>query len=329
MINLNRNELFQALLNACQRHTDALLYVEGGNPYRLSLNGSHVTIFVGNVHFASRSDPDEFRIQCPGDLPSSLSAREAKGDTVCILGYYAGLDVYSAWEPRVFLQRNPMTQRFSIYTRLSKIELASKTGFSKYVDTDGQVVLMFRSEFLGLYIENASFVHLATEKALASIAEAFGSTKIGSNLSRRVTVAKKRIRVTHTQYARSPHFRAAVLSAYRQQCAMCGLQLDLVEAAHIVPHAHAEGSDSVGNGLALCALHHNSFDKGLTFVDKDFLVQINEDRVEYLDRLNLTHGLGRFTRTLRRVLALPDDAADYPLTDNLVLGNRLRGIGIH
>ena len=144
---------------------------------------------------------------------------------------------------------------------------------------------MFRSEFLGLYIENASFVHLATEKALASIAEAFGSTRKGSSLSRRVTVAKKRIRITHTQYARSPHFRAAVLSAYRQQCAMCGLQLDLVEAAHIVPHAHAEGSDTVGNGLALCALHHNSFDKGLTFVDKDFSVQINEDRVEYLGTL--------------------------------------------
>ena len=328
MITLRRTELFHALMDACQQSTSAVLYLEGQNPYRLSFNGTRATVFIGNLHFAARSDADEWRIQCPGDLPRLLETNQASGDIVCILGYHADLGVFSAWDPSVFLHRNPMTQRFSLYTRLSSVQRARTAGFAKYVDTDQHSVLLFRSEYLGVYVENVTVIHRATDKTLRTIARVYDSTRPGSRPSRRITVARKRIKVTRSQFARSPRFRKVVLSAYGHRCAVCGLQMELVEAAHIVPHAHRQGKDVVENGLALCALHHKSFDQGLIFADHDYSIQTNDDRIEYLAKKNLVHGLTQFTRGLRSSLSLPKDVRQYPQTDNIILGNQLRGIGV-
>ena len=325
---LSPGALFQALMEACQRYTQAVLYVDGSNPYRLSINGITTTIVLNNIHFAQRSDEDEFRIQCRGHHLKALAERKATGDGVCIIGYYADLNVFSAWDPNRFLSRNPLANRFSLYTRLSKIECANQNGIARWVDSQGQSVLMFRSEYLGMYIENSDFIHRASDKRLKAITDVVGATKLGDQLSRRLTVAKRRIQVTHSQYARSPRFRSAVLSAYGHRCAMCSVQLDLLEAAHIVPHSHPEGSDEIGNGLSLCALHHKAFDSGLVYIDPDYSVLMNDDRVELLKMRKEIGGLQRYKRVLHPTLVLPDEEFQYPSKTNISLANRLRGIGV-
>ena len=66
---------------------------------------------------------------------------------------------------------------------------------------------------------------------------------------------------------RDPRFRHVVLRAYERRCAVCGFDVrlddDLVglDAAHIRWHS-AGGPDEVRNGLALCILHHRTFDRG-------------------------------------------------------------------
>ncbi len=66
---------------------------------------------------------------------------------------------------------------------------------------------------------------------------------------------------------RDPRFRHAVLRAYERRCAVCDFDVrlddDLVglDAAHIRWHS-AGGPDQVRNGLALCILHHRTFDRG-------------------------------------------------------------------
>ena len=66
---------------------------------------------------------------------------------------------------------------------------------------------------------------------------------------------------------RDANFRHAVLTAYERRCAVCDFDIriddDLVglDAAHIRWHA-AGGPDDVRNGLALCILHHRTFDCG-------------------------------------------------------------------
>jgi putative restriction endonuclease len=54
-------------------------------------------------------------------------------------------------------------------------------------------------------------------------------------------------------------FRARVLHAYREQCAICRLNLtDLLDAAHIVGDREEMGEPHIPNGLSLCKLPHRT-----------------------------------------------------------------------
>ena len=79
--------------------------------------------------------------------------------------------------------------------------------------------------------------------------------------------------------ARDRGFREVVLRAYRNRCAICELDVRVdeqpigLEAAHIKWHS-ARGPAQVGNGMALCVLHHKFFDSGLFTVLSDFTVVV-------------------------------------------------------
>lgn len=81
-------------------------------------------------------------------------------------------------------------------------------------------------------------------------------------------------RMAATKARRDPDFRRAVLRAYEYRCAMCGWdgQLETVaigiDAAHVRWWAYG-GPDELTNGLALCALHHRAFDRGVVGVGLD------------------------------------------------------------
>ena len=76
---LNKTDLFHSLFDAFRQHTDSVYFVDGANPYRFFFKGKFVTVFVGNFHFAGRTDRDEYRIQCPGDLPATLGDSKLRG----------------------------------------------------------------------------------------------------------------------------------------------------------------------------------------------------------------------------------------------------------
>ncbi|WP_424226356.1 HNH endonuclease [Brooklawnia sp.] len=58
-------------------------------------------------------------------------------------------------------------------------------------------------------------------------------------------------------------FRRLLLGSDSPECAICGIDLvEVLEAAHLVPHARG-GSASSDNGRLLCANHHRAYDAGL------------------------------------------------------------------
>lgn len=81
--------------------------------------------------------------------------------------------------------------------------------------------------------------------------------------------------------ARNPEFRMRILRAYEGRCAVCGLDLRLdgaavaIEAAHIQWHC-AGGPDRESNGLALCTLHHKTFDRGAFTLDNGRVLRLSE-----------------------------------------------------
>jgi putative restriction endonuclease len=87
-------------------------------------------------------------------------------------------------------------------------------------------------------------------------------------------------------------FRERVLTAYRQQCALCRLKHGvLLDAAHIVPDSDPEGEPVTSNGIALCKLHHAAFDKHFLGIRPDYVVEIRRDLLEEIDGPMLKHGL--------------------------------------
>lgn len=90
-----------------------------------------------------------------------------------------------------------------------------------------------------------------------------------------------------------PVFRAQVIAAYDQRCAVCRLKYpSLLDAAHILRDGHPRGDPVVENGLALCKIHHAAFDQNLIGVQPDKLVvEVRRDVREDNDGPMLLHGL--------------------------------------
>ncbi len=80
-------------------------------------------------------------------------------------------------------------------------------------------------------------------------------------------------------------FRAALMSAYNEQCCITGLSVPaLLVASHIVPWSVDEQNRvNPRNGLLLSALHDKAFDAGLIAVDDDMIVRVSQSQAERRD----------------------------------------------
>jgi putative restriction endonuclease len=79
---------------------------------------------------------------------------------------------------------------------------------------------------------------------------------------------------------RDPGWRDLVLRAWDRQCSFCGYDGQLLGATVGIDAAHVrwfafEGPDSADNGLALCALHHKLFDRGVLGLDHEHRIRIS------------------------------------------------------
>ena len=97
--------------------------------------------------------------------------------------------------------------------------------------------------------------------------EVLEATSIPVGRSAAIEAMDDRELFTSRRRPRDPAFRNKVLAAYRSQCAVCEFAVQrrnqplALEAAHIKWH-EAKGPAEVENGLALCTLHHDLFDRG-------------------------------------------------------------------
>jgi putative restriction endonuclease len=110
-----------------------------------------------------------------------------------------------------------------------------------------------------------------------------------------------------------PVFRAQVLAAYRNRCAMCHLRhSELLDAAHI--RADADGGEpTVTNGIAMCKIHHAAFDYDFMGVRPDLRLELRSDMLREIDGPTLQYALqglhGRMIDLPSRRAARPDRVA--------------------
>jgi putative restriction endonuclease len=83
-----------------------------------------------------------------------------------------------------------------------------------------------------------------------------------------------------TRRRRDPNWRETIIQAWDRQCAFCGFDGQLYGACVGIDAAHVrwfalDGPDDLDNGLALCALHHKLFDRGVLGVDLDLRIHVS------------------------------------------------------
>jgi len=90
-------------------------------------------------------------------------------------------------------------------------------------------------------------------------------------------VERARVEATGTRLKRAMGFSKRVLDQFGHRCAICQIQLSILEGAHIIPVHDPKGSDEVWNGLALCRNHHCLFDRRILLIDSKTIVRADEE----------------------------------------------------
>ena len=114
--------------------------------------------------------------------------------------------------------------------------------------------------------------------------------------------------------------------AYNATCAVTGVQLRLVDAAHILPVGAEGSSDATANGLCLSATFHRAFDSALIFLDEAYAMRLNARRAEELRNEGLVAGLEQITAHLDRRIVLPHETRNWPDLEMIRRANAYRQI---
>lgn len=121
-------------------------------------------------------------------------------------------------------------------------------------------------------------------------------------------------RVVKTRY-HQPIFRARVIHAYQERCAVCRLPFtELLDAAHIRPDSQG-GSAKISNGLSLCKIHHGAYDSNIIGISPSYTIHVKESVLATFDGPTLQHSIKEMNgEALRQI---PTSKAQQPDRDLL------------
>jgi putative restriction endonuclease len=298
------------------------------HPFRLKIYNDkesyNIRIYIWNLtHGGGAARPaDEYRIQITG---VDRFEAEVGGKTI-ILGWWEEGNVFAGFD----FNKHTSNLGFSpsIQIREAALRKAYINGFSPWTKENQETAIAFRPDFFVEYVRNLESLHSFGEskndfEALENIAEKpneINDTILNSiSTPRRLTVANV------TKKVRDNGFKARVLTAYSQKCAFCGLQLKLVDAAHILPVSYSGSTDETCNGISMCALHHRAFDRSLVTINEEYQIIHNDRKLEKLVAIKLNGGAEDFVKYLRPFIILPPALNDRPHIDYIKKANEIRG----
>jgi len=237
--------------------------------------------------------------------------------------------VWAFWDPRRhsrFSARSP-----SLQTKSEVLQAAYHDGIAtqtKPAHEGTEVVVAVRPDALLWYVQEGEPIHDAgtVPAEVRDLVDASPEEERGLiENSATPEEAARRYDLTQIMRAfRDARFRPAVLRAYAYRCAVCGVALKLVDAAHIVPVSHPQGNDEVPNGMALCRLHHGAYDTGLLGVRSDYRIIVNTAAAKRLAEVNLDAGLQFFKNGLPAQITLPAVEEMHPDSRKLRMGMEVR-----
>jgi len=323
---LDIKDLRYLLIDNLKLYSDFSFFVDGNNPYHFMVNKRSIHIYIRNTHSSGtgRKNRDECRIQI-GKSKTFLSALNAR-ELVFFLGYSDDHGTFTAWNPLLLKKRINKNQTISVYSRFSVQKKAKEQGIAIYKDNNGQKIISFRPEYLGLYLENFPEMHQSSEESLLNLIQQSDKLEETKERGKDIVIDDEKFILTKQRQIRDPRFRKKIYLAYRNRCAFSGIQLDLIEAAHIIPHAHKLSTDEIINGICLSPLHHKAYDAGLIYINEEYNIKINNDKVQYLEKIGKDGGLKKFSDLQYATMLLPKINSHKPSKKYIKIANKIRGI---
>lgn len=326
MLTHDKEALLDIFKNALRATGWQLIFLNDEHPVRVRLARDHdhidAWVHIWNLSSGGRSTsrPFERRVQVTniGDR-----FRATRGVRTLILGWSAETNVFAAFDYKY--HSGHIGSSASLQTDLMALEAAVRDGIGVYAKKTGELSIAVRPEMLGIYLEEMDALHSsgvddATLEALRQMAASPLDISPEDIPSTRRRVMAKTLKLL-----RDHRFSRNVLEAYGHRCAFCEIQLRLLDAAHILPVGHPESTDEVTNGVALCALHHRSYDSGLATFDEDFTIKISRTLTANLSAEGKHGGMEAFRSALRPTLYLPQTMKSWPSTSMVSKANALRG----
>ncbi len=266
---------------------------------------------------------DEYRIQLTGVTPPL--ARNLDGATI-LIGYEPNLNCFAGFDlskHETFSRKSP-----SIQISINALRSAIRDGLTFVRKGNEEIAIAFRPDHILSYASNSDALHFHGADAAMSELLTRVSTFVQVPQGEIAALPKERQRIVATvsRLSRDTDFRRKVIVAYDRKCAVTGLQLKLVDAAHILPVGADGSSDDVSNGIALSPTYHRAYDQGLIYLTSNLEMRINPVKERELVRLRWHGGLEQFKSPLGRQILLPPDRYQWPATEYIARANAFRGI---
>lgn len=309
---LTQKQLLDQILSSIEESGWKAFIIDARKPFRLRIfrgdeKGFDVRIYIWNCTHGGGSAraKDEYRVQLTGVIPSIVA-----NETTLLLGWHAGYGVFVGFDMNK--HNGQASNSPSIQVKEDTLQNAHSNAFSIYNRQNGEIAIAFRPEFIVEYALNSTSLHLtgvaASDMSLLNNLDTLTDAQI-------VTVRNNKRKIILAQIAkkyRENDFKKRVLGAYQNSCAICGIQLKLIDAAHIIPVAVDTSTDETKNGIALCKLHHSAYDRNLISFDERYKIELSTTEVARLTAQNLVGGLKEFKQHLKTAIILPTDRRDYP-----------------
>lgn len=331
MAKLPTQDLNRAIIDAISASGASGVFVAkpDHNPRRVVAqfgNSVHeIWIYIWTLtHGGGRARPkDEYRIQITGVRPP-LNLND-KGPTI-LIGYEPNLQCFAGFDVDKHLRFSPQSP--SIQIPITVLEKALQNGFAFTRKGNDEIAVGFRPEQIMTYALNSKDLHRLGADMVTSglLARAAALEQIPDEMMKPIEEERQRIVSTISRLARDAAFRRKVISAYEGRCAVTRMQLQLVDAAHILPVGVPKSSDEISNGLCLSPTYHRAYDRGLIYLDENYVMRINADKVQTLQSLKLSGGLDDFKSYLDKKIHLPVDPRQWPDKGLIAQANRYRGI---
>ncbi len=307
-------------LEDISEHPFVLKIYNGKESYRLR-------IYVWNTTPGGKNRPlDEYRIQNTG----VIQFQRFVGEKTLILGWWEEVGVFTGYDYNEYKDKiyHPKSSD-SFQIKEANLRKAPFTGFSPYQMHTGAISVAFRPDFFVNYVQNLEEIH-----SIGTSAKDFEILKEVSDAPLELNTAlienignqqRQTMLVEITKKLRDPSFESRVLRAYSNKCAFSGMQLQLLDAAHILPVAISQSTDLTANGIALSALYHRAYDRGLVTFNERYRIIVNKRKLESLKDIGFHGGTEQFLNGLQTIISVPGVINDRPNVNFIREANKLRG----